>query len=114
MTKTNADMITNVLTHVFGECNVVQDDETSYYVEVKGACVFLMNVPIEVDSISGPVDTMGWMVAVEDEDGELEEEAEAQTLWEALGYAADVLSDQMIQNLRWDQHAEEVNTEEVV
>jgi hypothetical protein len=109
MTDIDINTIKTVLTHIFGECAVTpNDEEQALYIEVKQACVVMMQEPIELESISGPREVMGWVVGVDDDEGMFEELAGSESIWEVLSYAADELSDQMIENLRWNAHAQEV------
>jgi hypothetical protein len=109
---TNKQQIEDTLKHIFGECVVREDEHNDgYYVEVKDACVMVLREPVEQESISGPLTVMGWSVGVVMPDGEYASEVETTSLWTALGYAAEALSDQIINNLRWSAYAREVTAD---
>jgi CBS domain containing-hemolysin-like protein len=107
-------LIQDVLETLFGEVTIEVDEEADgYYVEVKGAPVMIVRDTVETETLNGPVSVPGWAVGSLMPDGEYDMDVTATTLWEALSYAAESITDAVINNLRWAKYAEEVAPTEV-
>lgn len=105
-------IVQKVVNTVFGSEGVTvetvdSDELEGWYIEVRGACVYLSRSVVEVETISGPEEVEGWAIVVEDEDEGTEELDAAQNIWEALALCCEYLSDCLVNELRFAHEDEE-------